>query len=143
MSKVGILNIFIGFVVVVLASCGGFFLVTDAEKAFLYDKEFLLSWQYTLFKSAHGHFNLFGILHILMGLSLPYSKLNKSRHIYQTVGLFVGTLTMGVLLILRGFLGVSKGLDGLGVVIGINLSLALIALITHCYGLGKKLTKSF
>jgi hypothetical protein len=139
MPKIGIANILIGFIVIVIASCGGFFLATDADKAFLIDKNILSSWQYTLFKSAHGHFNLFGMLHILMGLSLPYSLLSRRWKILQSCGLFLGTFTMGALLVLRGYTEISGGLDLLGIIIGINLMAAVCALIIHCYGLALKL----
>src|SRR3989338_11119514 len=118
MPRIGIANILIGFTVVVIASCGGFFLATEADKAFLLDKQILESWQYTLLKSAHGHFNLFGMLHILMGLSFPYSKISSRIQFLQTCGLFLGTLTMGILLFYRAFSGVPLGRDILGIVIG-------------------------
>lgn len=136
MSRIGLLNILFGFTVILLASSAGFFLATEAEKAFLLDVKSLSSWEYTLFKSAHGHFNLFGILHILLGLTLPYSRWKAKFLLWQFGGLALGTLTMGGLLFLRASLGaVSHWQEGLGIVIGVNLSFALLAIASHCYAL--------
>ena len=139
MPRIGIVNILIGFLAILLASCGGFFLATEADKAFLLNQQLLSSWQYTLLKSAHGHLNLFGMLHILVGLSIPYSKLSKTFLFVQTGGLFLGTLTMGVFLLFRAFAGLPQGSDIFGIFIGVNLSAALGALVLHCYGLSLKL----
>lgn len=139
MQRIALVNMIFGFSAIILASLGGFFLATDADKAFLMNKELLQSWQYTLFKSAHGHLNLFGILHILIGLTMPYSKLPLRLLNMQSLGLMIGTLCMGFLLIFRGYLGISEGLDILGITIGICLSIALLALIVHCSGLIMKL----
>lgn len=141
MSRIGIANILLGFLVIIIASCGGFFLATDADKAFLIDKEILSSWQYTLFKSAHGHLNSFGILHILMGLSISYSQLSIRWLWMQSIGLFLGTFTMGALVFARAYTGVPQGLDVLGVVIGVLLMCSLISLCMHCYGLALKLSR--
>lgn len=141
MPRIGIVNILIGFFAILLASCGGFFLATEADKAFLMDKQLLNSWQYTLLKSAHGHLNLFGMLHILVGLSIPYSQLSKSYLVVQTCALCMGTLTMAVLLLSRAFSGIPEGQDLLGIFIGINLTAALGSLILHCYGLSLKLLR--
>ena len=62
-----------GFFVIVLAACLGTFLVRQVEVYEETRQELLSSWGYLLLKSSHGHTNLFGILHILFGLSLPYS----------------------------------------------------------------------
>lgn len=138
MQKIGIINILLGFITIVVSSCMGFFLVADAEKAFLVDTQILSSWSYTLFKSAHGHFNLFGMLHILMGLSFPYSKLPYRWLILQSLGLLMGTLTMGGLVLIRARIPPPQSLDLLGILIGCFLVCSLLSLMTHCYGLGLK-----
>ncbi len=142
MSRIALGNILFGFVIIIFCSLGGFFLATDAEKYFQIDKTLLVTWQYTLFKSAHGHCNLFGILHILMGLTLPYSHLKSHYHIAQSFGLALGTLTMGVLMVIRGLHGIpSSAYDSMGITIGTFLSLAVGALMLHSFGIAKKLVR--
>jgi hypothetical protein len=140
MPKIGIVNIFIGFSVIVLASLAGFFLVVDAEKAFLIDKQWLNSWQYTLFKSAHGHLNLFGMLHILVGLTIPYLRIPYRYLVFETIGLSMGSISMGLLVFIRAYMGMPEGVDVLGYFIGVFLTCALGALVVHCYGLAHRLS---
>lgn len=142
MPRLSLANFLIGFVAITLAFSGGFFIVTDAEKAFLHDPALMTSWQYTLLKSAHGHLNLFGYLHILFGLTLPYTGLSQRVKLWQTLGFLLGTLSMGVLLFLRAYnMPVLEAVDWLGGAIGGFLSLSLAALLVHCYGLGSKLMR--
>ena len=138
MSRIALTNMFFGFLAIIIASLGGFFLASDANKAFLINRELLQSWEYTLMKSAHGHLNLFGILHILMGLTMPYSVSSKTIHIAQSIGLGLGTLTMGILMFFRARLNIPQGSDLLGIVIGVLLMTALCALGLHSYGLLRK-----
>ncbi len=142
MSRIALANIFFGFVVIVLSSLAGFFLATEAEQAFLTDKHLVMAWEYTLFKSAHGHCNLFGLLHIAMGLSMPYARLSSRWQLIESGGLFLGSFTMGCLMMVRSLRGIpTPGSDWLGICIGLLLSASLAALLIHSYGLAKKLLR--
>lgn len=140
MSRIAIANFLIGFVAISIAFCGGFFLATDAERAFLYDPSLMTGWQYTLLKSAHGHLNLFAYLHILFGLTLPYTSFSQRVKVWQSIGFAAGTIAMGGLLFLRAYdMPTLHGVDWLGGFIGVCLSATLASLLVHSYGLLIKL----
>jgi hypothetical protein len=139
MQKISLVNLIIGFSALFLAMCGGFFISYDAEKAFLYDKTLLASWQYTLLKSAHGHLTLFGVLHVLFGLTLPYSQLGLSSKKLQTLGLFLGSCAMGILMLIRAYYGPKAQFDFSAIFIGTFLSAATLSIAIHIYGLILKL----
>lgn len=130
----------IGFSLIVLASCGGFFVAYDAEKSFMFNGQIIQSWPFVLMKSAHGHLNLYGLLHIAMGLSLPYSQIGRRGALGQTIGLALGSFAMGFLLIIRAWQGVPNSQwNILGVFIATALMSSVLALMAHCYGLALKL----
>ncbi len=140
MPRLSVVNLLIGFMVIVLASCGGFFVAYEAEKSFIFNGQVMQAWPFVLMKSAHGHLNLYGFLHIAMGLSLPYSQIGRRGELWQTVGLALGTFAMGFLLLLRAWQGVpSSQWNLLGIVIASALMSSILALIAHCYGLALKL----
>lgn len=141
LSKSSILNVTIGFWTIFFAACGGTFLATQSHQAFVHDVSLLSSWQFTLMKSAHTHTNLFGILHILLGMTLPIAKLNKNQATGMTLGFFCGTLAMSVLLIIRSFHMPLVTFDWLGVVNGCLLSCALVAILWYCIQLTKRCMK--
>ena len=141
MPRLGILNMLIGFSVLAFAAAAGAFLATDITAGYLHDKALLETWRLLLLKSAHGHTNLFGTLHVLLGLTLPYSALKPSVKKAQTIGLLLGTLAMGPGMMIRAFAGPFEGVDATEGVIGLMLTAALAALATHAYGLGLKLMK--
>jgi hypothetical protein len=121
----------IGFTVLFFAACAGAFVSFDMTEAFLKDPSLLNSWRATLEASAHGHSNLFAMLHVLLGLTLPYSPLSSRIKAYQTGGLFAGVIAMGPLMMIRASYGPSASLEGMGLVIGAFLSLALLTLASH------------
>ncbi len=141
MSRLGLLNILSGFTVLFLSASAGAFLANDITAAFIADKELLDTWQMTLLRSAHGHFNLFGILQILLGLTLPYSPWNLTVKKSQTVGLFLATLAIGPGLMIRAYTKPSVDLDLTAILVGLFLSLGLLTLLSHAAGIGYKLFK--
>lgn len=141
MPRVGIFNMCFGFFAILLASSGGVFLSFDSTQAFLYDKAALDSWWFTLMSSAHGHTNTFGLLHICFGLTMPYCRLKPFVKKMSTLGLVLGTGAMSVLMMLRALGGPSSSFDFLGLLIGVGLSAALLALSVHCFGLALKFVR--
>ncbi len=139
MSRLSLLNMFLGFLVIALAAAAGSFIGVEMTQGFLRDPEMLTTWRLTLLRSAHGHTNLFGNLHVLFGLTLPYSILSRRIQILQTIGLFSGVIAMGPLMFVRAHLGPSEQTDSVELLMGIALSLALAAVATHAYGLAGKL----
>ena len=142
MPRISVFNMLVGFLALLLAMCGGVFVAYDADKAFLYNKDLLMTWQYTLQKSAHGHLSLFGYCHILFGLTLPYSIISPRFKIWQTIGISLGSLAMSLLLVTRAWVGVAPlQEDYLGIAIGSCLVCAMLALLAHTYGLMLKLMR--
>ncbi len=141
MPRLGILNMAIGFLVLFVAASAGAFVSFDMTQAYLHDLSQLDSWQSKLLQSAHGHSNLFGLLHVALGVTLPYSALPSRWKVLQTVGLALGVLAMGPLLMLRAYGGVSDSFDPLGLTIGLGLSAALCSLASHMAGLFYKLLR--
>ncbi len=135
MPRLGVLNIAIGFTVLFFAACAGAFVSFDLTEAYLRNVDQLHSWQNVLLSSAHGHTNLFGILHVLLGLTLPYSRLEAKWKAMQTAGLFSGVIAMGPLMMIRSASGPSESYEGIGLVIGVFLSAALITLASHAAAL--------
>jgi len=141
MPRLAILNMAIGFFVVFVAASAGAFISLDITHAFLYDEESLHRWQLLLHRSAHGHTNLFGMLHILFGLTLPYSLCSQRIKIWQTAGLLLGCVAMGPGMILRGAAGPTAATDGLGIALGLLLSATLLAVASHALGLMLKFSR--
>lgn len=133
-NRLSQINLALGFSILTIAALGGAFIATDIEKAYTHHQEALLSWQMTLLRSAHGHTNLFGILHIVFGLTLPFSSLKDRYKSIQTVFLACGTFAMGILLFAKSYptIGTSPLLSGL---IGLLLSLACLTLGSHAFSL--------
>ncbi len=142
MSRLSILNMAIGFIVIFFAACAGAFVSFDMTQAFLKDPSLLHSWQTTLLASAHGHSNLFGLLHIGLGLTFPYSPLPLKFKAWQTAGLFAGVVAMGPLMMVRASYGASDSLEGIGLVIGAFLSLSLLTLASHAAALVYRFVKA-
>ena len=131
MPRIALINMSIGFFVLALVAAAGAFLATDITDGFLVDKAIMNSWQHIIQKSSHGHTNLFAILHILFGLTLPYSKLSNRWHVIQTFGLAAGTFAMGPGMLVRAVAGPESGINALDIVLGGCLSAALVTLVTH------------
>lgn len=141
MPRLGLINILIGFSVVVIAAFAGVFNALTMTEGFLRDQAILGSWQQVLSNSAHGHSNLFGYLHIFLGLTLMYSVLPETVKRLQTIGLFGGVIAMGPLMLVKAASGPSATTDILSLVIGLLLSLALLSLVGHCGGIALRLRK--
>lgn len=141
MPRLSLLNMLIGFTLIFFAAAGGPFLAFDATDAFLHDPSIMSSWLFTLLASAHGHTNLFGMLHILFALSMPYSTFTLKIKKLQTLGFGLGSFAMSVLMFLRAKMGPVADYDLLGVCTGICLTASLIAIGFHCYGIAMKLVR--
>lgn len=139
MPRIALLNIMLGFTVLTITAAAGAFLATDITTAYVKDLALLGSWSLHLQRSAHGHTNLFGMLHVLLGLTLTYSIFSPRIKIWQTVGLTLGTLAMGPMMLIKATMAPVEGYDAIGLVIGAMLSAALAALATHALGVGLKL----
>lgn len=138
MPRIALINMFIGFLIITFAAASGSFIANDTTQAFLKNKELLNSWSLILSASAHGHTNLFGILHVLFGLTIPYSTLSLKIKKYQTIGLGLGTFAMGVLMYVKSTQIPSENLQFLDIFIGSCLSLTLLSIAAHSFGLFNK-----
>lgn len=141
MPRIAVINFVIGFFVLFVAAGAGAFIATDLTNAFVRDQVLLNSWSAVLSRSAHGHTNLFALMHICFGLTLPYSIFSQRIKIFQTVALAAGTFAMGPLMILRSQMPPSENYDAVGIAIGVCLSAALVMIFSHAAGLLGKLLK--
>ena len=139
MPRLALFNLVVGFSLVFFAACSGAFLALSTTRAFIQDPRELSSWSHTLLVSAHGHTSLFGILHCLFGLSLPYSSLPLRLKKMQSAGLFAGAVAMSLMLIYRAASLPQPGFEIPGAITGTLLSAALVALGSHAVGLAIKL----
>lgn len=137
MSRVAILNMVLGFWWIFLASCGGFFLAQYRQQVYISggDPIQLLEWWMVLQKSAHAHTNLFGMIHILVGLTMPYSLISKVLKICLTGGLAIGSFTMSILVFVHAHLLPETIYSWVSVMIGVGLSLWLVSVAIHVSGL--------
>ena len=138
MAKLSIYNMAFGFWLLFLAAAGGAFIATDLTAGYVAESGIRETWAMMLTKSAHGHTNLFAILHITFGLTLPYSTVSLKWKVAQTVGLICGSLAMGIGLLIRASKPPSNETDLIGIFVGLLLSAALAAIFTHATGLTAK-----
>ena len=139
MSKIGLAHILMGFWLILLASFGGFFLADYRTESYLRQAPMeTLAWWMVLQKSAHAHTNLFGMLHILTGLTLPYSLAPRRWKWWQFLGLLMGSLAMSVLLVIRSFSVPNPIIDPLGWLIALFLTLACGSIVIHLVGLTRR-----
>lgn len=141
MPRLALVNMLLGFAVLFLAAAAGPFIATTMTEGYLRDKALLDEWSLMLQRSAHGHANLFGLLHVCFGLSMPYSVLGERLKKLQTVGLAAGSFAMGPLMLWRAAAGPSEGVDASSAAIGVCLSAALAAVGSHAFGLWLKLAR--
>ncbi len=142
MPRLGLFNIALGFGVLFFAASAGIFLSNDVTKYIVHDKELLDSWSYILKRSAHAHTNLFGMLHVLFGLTIPYSLLNSKMKLAQTIGFGCGTAAMAFGMLWQAWQGPRDSIyDATGFILGTLLSLSLLAMITHAAGVFAKFNK--
>jgi len=140
MPSLAIFNMAVGFIIIFLAASAGAFLSLDVTDAYLYDRDTMFTWQAVVQRSAHGHSNLFGMLHILFALTMPYSPWNLRIKFWQTTGFLAGSIAMGPVMLWRAAVGPTEGLDLVGIILGVLLSLTLLAIASHIAGLMKKLS---
>jgi hypothetical protein len=131
----------IGFCAILLAASFGTFVATDMTRLFIHDPAALQAWNMTLKQSAHGHTNLFGMLHIVFGLTMSYSPFSVRIKSWQTAGILSGTLAMSIGMLLRASQGPVEGFDVTGGVLGFMFSATFVALGVHVLGLIFKLVR--
>lgn len=141
MPRIAIGNMLIGFIFVFMSASAGFFLSTEHTRAHIEGGQMLNSWWLQLSSSAHGHTNLFGILHVILGLTIPYSFQGKGIRVCQTIGLFMGGFAMSFLMFLRAQGSPSLEYDAIGILIGVCLSAALVSIGIQIAGLSVKFFK--
>lgn len=139
MPRIAIWNLFFGFALICLAAASGAIVANDMSNAFVdtiqTGRSATQDWTLTLQGSAHGHVNLFGVLHIALGLTMPYARQTQRLRMLITTGLTGGSIAMGPLMIWRSLLQPVREIEASGILIGIFLSLSLAALLIHTAGL--------
>ena len=135
MSRLALVNMVIGFTIIFLSASFGTFIVVELEELFRGAPHLVNDWYMTLLQSSHGHSSLLGMIHILFGLTLPYSRLSATFKFYQTLALIAGSLAMGPILVLRA----TVDSDLLVVISGLLLALFLFAIIFHAFGIYLKI----
>lgn len=138
MPRLAILNMCSGFLILTLVAAAGSFIATDITVGYLQDAKALETWRLLIAKSSHGHTNLFAMIQILFGLTIPYSPLSNRIKTLQSLGIFLGIVAMGPIMLIRGYLGPMDKLDLVEVCLGSMLSCALLALLSHASGLWLK-----
>ena len=139
MPRIALWNILFGFVVICLAAASGAIVANDMSNAFLDTLSpgggASNDWTLTLQGSAHGHVNLFGMIHIALGLTMPHAHQTPRLRKVITAGLTMGSIAMGPLMIWRSFLLPTREIELNGIIIGIFLCCSLAALMAHTAGL--------
>ncbi len=138
MPRLAIANMMIGFVILFLAACAGAFRAFDLTEAFIKDQELLGQWEMVLLNSAHGHTNMFAMIQILFGLTMPWSRLSLRWKQWQTFSITSGAFAMGPLMMIRASMGPEESTHPIAILIGVFLSLSLAAIATHGGGLAAK-----
>lgn len=131
MQRIAIWNLFFGFLVIFFGAAAGALVANDLTNSFIDSAESLPTlmgkWKLVIQSSAHGHTNLFGLIHIVTGLTMPYVRFEEKIKLGITCGLTLGVVAMGPLMIWRSFLQPIAHYDLNGVLIGICLAAALLA----------------
>ena len=135
MPRIALWNLFFGFLLVCIAAAAGPIIANDLTNNFAAQLQDGLphsrDWLTTLQASAHGHLNLFGVLHVITGLTMPHARQTHKVRMFVTAGLGAGALAMGPLLLWRSHVTPAREIDPSGVAIGVLLVFALTALVTH------------
>ena len=92
MPRIATGNMLIGFIFIFLSASAGLFLSTEHVRAHVNGGAELTSWWIQLSSSAHGHTNLFGMLHVLLGLTMPYSFGEDRPEFSKLLACFLGVL---------------------------------------------------
>ena len=133
------LNLLIGFTAILFAASGGAFVANELTENFV--NELIQqnhSWFVTMLRSAHGHTNLYGMLHILLGLTLNHSSCCAKTKKVQTGFMFCGTLAMSIGMLIQGFGAPSNSINVLTLVLGLGLALSVVSIVLHVFGILKK-----
>lgn len=138
MRRIAIFNMAFGFALIFIAACGGVFVALRATESYLQGIS-VAPWEAMLRASSHGHTNLFGVIHVLLGLTIPYCRSSILFDRVKTFGLMAGSVAMGPLLLIRAANGPTVSTDSIGVVIGSCLALALAAILAHTLGIFSRL----
>ncbi|MCX6119891.1 MAG: hypothetical protein NT027_20340 [Proteobacteria bacterium] len=138
MARLSLVYMLIGFVLVFLSASGGVFIALDLTYKFISNDQ-AVSWLTTLQTSSHGHTALFGVVDILIGLTLPYVIASERMKLIQFYAVVAGSIAMGPGMIARAFIGPEVESDVLGIVMGCMLSAWLFAIGYHIFGLSKKI----
>lgn len=125
----------IGFLVIFFSASAGPFLSYYVLDGFILDEKILSSWELWLLRSAHAHTALFGLLQVVFGLTLPYSRISNSFKNWQTIGITCGILAMAIVLPLKSFIIPSNEIHIIDIVFGTLISLFYLAIATHVMGL--------
>lgn len=140
MTRVSLLNMAWGFTLIFMAACGGVFVALNTTEMFI-SGPVQPEWQALLQTASHGHLTLFGMIHILLGLTIPYTRSSPLENRIKSIGVGLGSLAMGPLLLIRGILGPTLSTELNGVLIGVCLSCALCAIAYHALGIFLKIGK--
>lgn len=140
MPRIALVNMFLGFSLIFISAMAGVFLANDITINFISTPELNNGWNQLLLKSAHGHTNLFGLIHICFALTLPYNGLQKKNKIL-TIGLTLGSIAMSLGMYCKAFSQPSTDIQFLDLIIGVFLFCWMMAIVSHLYGLLKKITR--
>jgi hypothetical protein len=142
MPRIALVNMIAGFFLLTFAGASGAFLATDITYGYISDPALLASWRHLLQRSAHGHTNLFGMIHILFGLTLMYSRLTDFQKALQTIGLGLASASMCIGMFIKSYAPATIGVGVFDIVIGAGLSAGLLALASHGVGLALRVRAS-
>lgn len=134
------MNMAWGFTLIFVAACGGVFIALNTTESFIRGPV-QPEWQALLQTASHGHLTLFGVIHVLLGLTIPYTRSSVFENRLKSIGVGLGSLAMGPLLLVRAVMGPTLSTELNGVLIGVCLSCALFAIAYHALGLVLKIGK--
>jgi hypothetical protein len=138
MSRIGLANMAWGFFLIFTAACGGVFIALRLTETFMINAQATPAWDAILQTSSHGHTALFGSIHVLFGLTLPYDGRTLLVKKLKSFGLLMGSVAMGPLMLIRAAIGPTLSTEVNGIALGSCLSLALIAILSHSVDLTRR-----
>ena len=94
MRRIAILNFVIGFSLIFVAACGGAFVALRSTESYIHGAA-AAPWELVLQASSHGHTNLFGMIHIMLGITMPYCRATMMVDRLKTFCLSAGSFAMG------------------------------------------------
>ena len=138
LSRVALANMTWGFFLLFVAACGGAFVALHLTEAFM-SQNVAPNWQSTLQTSSHGHTSLFGIIHVLLGLTIPYDGQTNKIRVLKSIALFCGSFAMGPLMLMRSAFGPAASTSWTGILVGVALAVALFGVLSHSVDLFRRL----